>query len=833
MSETSGALQRLEAATKIYLAGDIAGALSALAYAERAAERAGESGLRTSMLAQRAGWLRESGRVAEARDALQAAENAFAHLSGEDAARAFVPIRLEQAALARDQGDLAAARTLLEQAAKAARSSSALRGILSDVLGNLASNLMETGKYAEAQAILLEAAALDRELGNTRGLAYDLNMLGLLYGLMHDEITQERYLSESLAVARDAGLGKESAHAMANLAIGFENAGRLDEAVHSYGIARKAYEAIGDATGAADATTNLGIATAKLGDLPRADEYLRDALARHQAQGRFPQITRDLVDLAQIALTSNRSTEASQWIWQAERHATERGLISLIPRIEWLAARVAAANIKSSGEAATMAAQLGQEVLPRYLKAMDAEEILRLGIAQSGQQGFASVDFEELYGEAIFLAGVLRDRDLAFGICERSRFHSTLRNLGAARARSTAPQHPLVKTRDELTRKLLESEDLSPSESQSLLNELHVARARLAAEAPRIASLIESRAVDPKAIFAAIPAKTALIEFYIDRRRKLATTVATREGVASFTLDDLGEIDLAETCRRFRLELQEGAGDPPTGPLLFTLLFGRCWEYLDTHVDRLYIVPHGVLHSIPFAALWFENSGQGPRSMYLCHAFPHTVLPSGTFLTGIGAPPPATVSGNALVLGNPTGDLPGAAEEARRVAARLGVRAVLAKHATRSALLGSSAPRSVVHIASHGESDDRDPFLSRLLLADAPLTVQELLEAQLPTGLLSLSGCLTGVSGQGAGDQLVGLTQAASLAGARSVIATLWEIDDESAVEFFDQFYARLLGGQPKDMALLLAQRALMDSGRFSSARHWAPFVLLGDSRSA
>jgi CHAT domain-containing protein len=97
----------------------------------------------------------------------------------------------------------------------------------------------------------------------------------------------------------------------------------------------------------------------------------------------------------------------------------------------------------------------------------------------------------------------------------------------------------------------------------------------------------------------------------------------------------------------------------------------------------------------------------------------------------------------------------------------------------------------VVHVASHGESDDREPFLSRLLLADGPLTVQELFEAQLLTGLLSLSGCLTGVSGQGAGDQLVGLTQAASMAGAQSVVATLWEIDDESAVEFFGQFYAQ------------------------------------------
>ncbi|HEV2445268.1 MAG TPA: TIGR03435 family protein, partial [Candidatus Sulfopaludibacter sp.] len=93
--------------------------------------------------------------------------------------------------------------------------------------------------------------------------------------------------------------------------------------------------------------------------------------------------------------------------------------------------------------------------------------------------------------------------------------------------------------------------------------------------------------------------------------------------------------------------------------------------------------------------------------------------------------------------------------------------------------------QAVIHIASHGVYDDRDPLLSGVLLADGRLSVQDLLDAKIPADLLTLSGCLTGISAQQPGDELVALSRAALAAGVPSIVTTLWEVPDDPTREFF------------------------------------------------
>jgi CHAT domain-containing protein len=118
-----------------------------------------------------------------------------------------------------------------------------------------------------------------------------------------------------------------------------------------------------------------------------------------------------------------------------------------------------------------------------------------------------------------------------------------------------------------------------------------------------------------------------------------------------------------------------------------------------------------------------------------------------------------------------------------------------------------------------------------LILADGRLTVEDIMESSIPAGLLTLSGCVTGLSQRQPGEELIGLARAAVTAGIPSVIASLWNIDDASASVFFEEFYKYLSQGVPKDVALAAAQRELLKSEDFSHPMHWAPFVLLGDWR--
>jgi CHAT domain-containing protein len=243
-------------------------------------------------------------------------------------------------------------------------------------------------------------------------------------------------------------------------------------------------------------------------------------------------------------------------------------------------------------------------------------------------------------------------------------------------------------------------------------------------------------------------------------------------------------------------------------------------------------VPHSVLHYVPFAALWFKNTGEGPRHFYLCQRFQLSIMPSASFLKYmLNRARPVGYEGHALVLGNPTEDLPGSATEAITVATLLKVTPLLGPQASRVRVLSIDEDYGVIHIASHGTYNENDPLLSGILLSDGLLTVEDMLEARIPAGLLILSGCLTGVSARLPGDELIGLSRAALAAGIPSVITTLWEVRDDTTAIFFERFYAGLRDGMNKDAALTAAQHSMLAEKQYATPSNWAPYVLLGDCR--
>jgi CHAT domain-containing protein len=117
---------------------------------------------------------------------------------------------------------------------------------------------------------------------------------------------------------------------------------------------------------------------------------------------------------------------------------------------------------------------------------------------------------------------------------------------------------------------------------------------------------------------------------------------------------------------------------------------------------------------------------------------------------------------------------------------------------------------------------------------DGLLEVHEILELRLNANLVTLSACETAL-GSGylseipAGDDFVGFTRAFLTAGSRTVLASLWEVNDQSTLQFMVDFYRRLPKND-KAGALAAAQRAMRTSrSRYSHPYFWAPFVLVGN----
>jgi CHAT domain-containing protein len=147
----------------------------------------------------------------------------------------------------------------------------------------------------------------------------------------------------------------------------------------------------------------------------------------------------------------------------------------------------------------------------------------------------------------------------------------------------------------------------------------------------------------------------------------------------------------------------------------------------------------------------------------------------------------------------------------------------------------------VVHFATHGLADTRNPELSSLMLslvdaAGAPreglLTLSDIYELELSADLVVLSGCRTALGKEVRGEGLMGLTRGFLYAGVPRVVASLWRVQDRATAELMTHFDRALWHSHlPPAAALREAQRSLRRDPRYRDPYFWAGFVLQGDWR--
>jgi CHAT domain-containing protein/predicted negative regulator of RcsB-dependent stress response len=209
--------------------------------------------------------------------------------------------------------------------------------------------------------------------------------------------------------------------------------------------------------------------------------------------------------------------------------------------------------------------------------------------------------------------------------------------------------------------------------------------------------------------------------------------------------------------------------------------------------------------------------------------------------------------------------LPGTREEVVRIASLLdddvahsltrsvnlydgkSVKIRLGPEATKSALLSFFGPRAepqptrFVHFATHGVVDSVKPQFSGLIFNPGKESSPywqtfEIFNARIPSDLVVLSACETGLGKVFSGEGLIGLARAFFYAGASSVCPTLWPIDDPATANLMGRFYGYLLkhrndNGSAIDKAEALRQAQLdliKGGGELSHPYYWAAFVLIG-----
>ena len=234
---------------------------------------------------------------------------------------------------------------------------------------------------------------------------------------------------------------------------------------------------------------------------------------------------------------------------------------------------------------------------------------------------------------------------------------------------------------------------------------------------------------------------------------------------------------------------------------------------------HLIIVPHGVLHYLPFHAL-MDDAG------YLIDSFTISYAPSASIFAHCQEKP-AHVSGGSLVLGIPDARAPLILEEVRAVAEMTPDSELFVGAQANQQLLREKGSQSrLIHIATHGKFRQDNPMFSGIRLGDAYLNLYDLYQLKLNAELVTLSGCATGINVVTPGDELLGLIRGLLYAGAHSLLLTLWDVHDDSTADFMAIFYRRFRDGVGKADALRGAMIELRE--RYPHPYHWAPFTLIG-----
>ena len=117
-------------------------------------------------------------------------------------------------------------------------------------------------------------------------------------------------------------------------------------------------------------------------------------------------------------------------------------------------------------------------------------------------------------------------------------------------------------------------------------------------------------------------------------------------------------------------------------------------------------------------------------------------------------------------------------------------------------------------------------MFSGFMLADGWVTALDLFSMSCQTNLVTLSGCKSGISEVAGADDLLGLERAFLYAGARSLIVSLWNVNDQCTAQFMSRFYNAWRAGASKSRALSIAMKAIRED--FPNPFYWAPFKLVG-----
>lgn len=273
---------------------------------------------------------------------------------------------------------------------------------------------------------------------------------------------------------------------------------------------------------------------------------------------------------------------------------------------------------------------------------------------------------------------------------------------------------------------------------------------------------------------------------------------------------------------------------------LYQILWQPFAQYL-TDQQPVTIIPVNELGYVPFGALLKkrETDNKFKNYSYLIKEHPICFAYSATILFDVEQPSvnkdKITFLGIAPVFENHADFDDLSEEEVLNINKLFPGRVLLREKATRNAFFLEAPKADIVHLCTHA-SIRKAPFDAQFELYDGPINISEIDTMGMPIEMIVLSACETGIGELEKGEGILSLSRWFTRLGCRSIISSLWKVNEQSTTQIMEVFYQMLAQNTSKDIALQQAQRKFLSSENLDHGDahpyFWAGFLQYGSKRA-
>ena len=744
--------------------------------------------------------------------------------------------------------------------------------VLSNALNNIGVLSRDAGDYARALEYFEKSLTLSEALGDKPVISLTLNNIGTIHGTQGNHAQALEYFQRALKLGQAADDKSMIANALNNIGLTYHRRPDYPRALEFYQQSLALREQLNDKRGTALTLNNIGLLHREQGDHKRALEYYQQSLAireklddqagmayvlnhigyLHYLQGEHQQaleIAKRTIDIATRLVSPEILWRSYELAGRAHTSLkqfdeAEKALTISINTIEQLRHRV------GGGELARQ--RFFEDKLPPYMAMVE--------LAFDRNRPVDALTYSEL-AKARTLLDVLRNGRIpinkAMSVEEQEKERAANAELTALNAQ-IYDERQRPKPNLERIAELEPRREKARMDYETFLTSLYVKHPELKVQRG------EATPITAKEAAALIPDRsTAIVEFVVADEKSYLIVLTSDQGTSPLKITlypiKITAKQLSERVNEFlRMMAERDLNYQDTARGLYDLLLKPAEEQLRGR-KTLCVVPDRSLWELPFQAL------QPRTGVHLIED--HTIFyaPSLSVMREVAkqrnsatrSPKTLLAFGNPQLNGEPRatlrgsdsetrfGPLPEAEKEVKTLARLYGAANshVFIGAEAREGIVKTEAPQyEVLHFATHGLLDNRNPMFSYLTLAqtagdpneDGLLEAREIINMDLHAKLAVLSACQTARGWVGAGEGVIGMSWALFVAGVPTTVASQWKVDSASTTSLMIDFHRRLTmrAGKSKEKkaeALRQAALGLLRSERHRHPFYWAGFVMIGD----